>query len=125
MYPIALYMFKEANISRRLISAAVSAGCWTWSMNGPGTPAIQNAIPMRYLGTSSVADPVGGTLAAIIQFALIFWYLEWEGKRYVVKGYMFVEDEHTCQTMARAEGKKTLPHHLPSLTPLHRYTCFV
>lgn len=117
MYPIALYMFKEANISRRLIPAAISAGCWTWSMNGPGTPAIQNVIPMRYLGTSSLADPVGGTLAVIVQFALIFWYLEWQGKRYAAKGHTFVEDEHTRQTMARAGVEKRLPHPLPSLIP--------
>lgn len=59
MYPIALQLFKSANISRRLIPAAVSAGAWTWSMNGPGSPSIQNVIPMRYLGTSSFGAGVG------------------------------------------------------------------
>lgn len=32
VYPIALQMFKRANLTRRLIPAAISAGCWTWSM---------------------------------------------------------------------------------------------
>lgn len=72
MYPIALQLFKTANLPRRLIPAAISAGCWTWSMNSPGTPAIQNIIPMRELGTSSIADPIGGAIAGLIQLVLIF-----------------------------------------------------
>lgn len=51
MYPITWYLFKEANLPQRIIPAAISAGTWTWSMTSPGTPAIQNVIPMRYLGT--------------------------------------------------------------------------
>jgi len=117
MYPIALYMFKEANVSRRLIPAAISAGCWTWSMSGPGTPAIQNVIPMRYLGTSSIADLWGGTLASVVEFALIFWYLEWQGRRWAAKGYVFVEDEHTLQVTKHAESERRLPHPIPSLIP--------
>ena len=38
VYPIALQMFKRANLTRRLIPAAISAGCWTWSMTAPGSP---------------------------------------------------------------------------------------
>jgi H+/gluconate symporter-like permease len=55
MYPIALQLFKTTNISRRLIPAAISAGAWTWSMSGPGSPSIQNVIPMTYLGTGPLA----------------------------------------------------------------------
>lgn len=89
MYPIALQLFKSANISRRLIPAAISAGAWTWSMNGPGSPSIQNVIPMRYLGTSSVAALVPALVGMIAQLVLIFLWLEWRSKRLKKKGYVF------------------------------------
>jgi H+/gluconate symporter-like permease len=37
IYPIALNLFKEANLTRRLIPASISAGCWTVSMVAPGS----------------------------------------------------------------------------------------
>ena len=49
VYPIALQMFKRANLTRRLIPAAISAGCWT------GSPSIQNTIAMKSLGTTATA----------------------------------------------------------------------
>ncbi|NPV45026.1 MAG: GntP family permease [Firmicutes bacterium] len=103
MYPIALQLFKTANLPRRLIPAAISAGCWTWSMNSPGTPAIQNIIPMRELGTSSIADPIGGAIAGLIQLVLIFIYLEWQGRRYVAQGITFEDDKETLNLMNRKD----------------------
>ena len=44
IYPIALQMFKRANITRMLLPAAISAGCWTWSMTAPGSPSIQTTV---------------------------------------------------------------------------------
>lgn len=117
MYPVALHMFKEANLSRRLIPAAISAGCWTWSMSGPGTPAIQNVIAMRFLGTTSMADPIGGGITTILQFVLIFAYLEWQGRHYQTRGFAFVEDEHVQKyTSSLREGKK-LPNPFISFIP--------
>lgn len=117
MYPVALHLFKEANVSRRLIPAAISAGCWTWSMSGPGTPAIQNVIPMRALGTSSIADPIGGTMTMFLQYALIFIYLEWQGRNYRKRGFVFVEDEHV-QKYTGAHGKdRELPNPVISFIP--------
>jgi len=89
MYPIALQLFKNTNLSRRLIPAAISAGAWTWSMSGPGSPAIQNIIPMRYLGTSSMAALVPAIVGALGQLILIFLWLEYRGKSLRKKGYDF------------------------------------
>lgn len=116
MYPVALHLFKEANLSRRLIPAAISAGTWTWSMSGPGTPAIQNVIPMRFLGTSPMADPIGGTVAALLQFCLIFAYLEWQAREYKKRGFEFQEDEHVKTQASVLDGDK-LPSPLISFIP--------
>ena len=117
MYPVALHMFKEANLSRRLIPATISAGCWTWSMSGPGTPAIQNVIPMRFLGTSPLADPIGGTMTTLLQFVLIFIYLEWQGRQYARKGFTFVEDEHVRKFTSSLDVAQKLPNPVISIIP--------
>lgn len=92
IYPIAEQLFRNTNISRRLIPAAISAGTWTWSMTGPGSPSIQNVIAMRYLGTSSTAAFLPATVSAIAQYVLIFIWLEYRSHSLNKKGYTFYED---------------------------------
>ena len=41
----------------------------------PGTPAIQNAIPMAYFGTTLFAAPVLGILASAIILGFGLWWL--------------------------------------------------
>ena len=43
IYPIAVQLFRESKLTRRLMPAAISAGTWTWSMNAPASPSIQRA----------------------------------------------------------------------------------
>ncbi len=81
IYPIAAVLFKEADLPKRLIVAAIALGAGTFSMTAlPGTPAIQNLIPAQVLGTPATAAPVLGIVASIIMFALGFWYLSWQSK---------------------------------------------
>jgi H+/gluconate symporter-like permease len=56
--PMASSVFQAANIPRRLIPAAILLGTSTFTMSAlPGTPAIQNAIPMPFFGTTPFAAP--------------------------------------------------------------------
>jgi H+/gluconate symporter-like permease len=41
----------------------------------PGTPAIQNAIPMPFFGTTPFAAPGLGIVAAVVMFAFGMWWL--------------------------------------------------
>jgi H+/gluconate symporter-like permease len=41
----------------------------------PGTPAIQNAIPMPFFGTTAFAAPGLGVMAALIMFGFGMWWL--------------------------------------------------
>lgn len=71
VYPIAAALFKEAGIPKRLIPGAIALGSFTFTMTAlPGTPQIQNAIPMPFFNTDAYAAPILGTVAAIIMFAL-------------------------------------------------------
>ena len=69
IYPIAASLFREADIPKRLIPATIALGAFTFTMTAlPGTPAIQNAIPMPYFGTTPFAAPGIGILAALVMF---------------------------------------------------------
>ena len=67
VYPLAEALFRTANLPRRLIPATIALGAFTFTMTAlPGTPAIQNAIPMPYFGTTAFAAPVLGIIAGLI-----------------------------------------------------------
>ncbi|OAV00777.1 MULTISPECIES: GntP family permease [Moraxella] len=75
IYPIAAKLFMQAEIPKRLIPASIALGSFTFTMTAlPGTPAIQNAIPIPYYETHVFAAPVLGTIGAIIMFfGGVFW----------------------------------------------------
>ncbi|MFT4012910.1 MAG: GntP family permease [Paracoccus sp. (in: a-proteobacteria)] len=79
IYPIANALFRRADIPKRLLPATIALGAFTFTMTAfPGTPAIQNAIPMPYFGTNVFAAPVLGTLAGLI---MLFGGLAWLNRR--------------------------------------------
>ncbi|OYW53087.1 MAG: transporter [Hyphomicrobium sp. 32-62-53] len=67
VYPIAAAMFERAKLPSPLIPATIALGAFTFTMTAlPGTPAIQNAIPMPYFGTTAFAAPGIGIIAGAI-----------------------------------------------------------
>lgn len=65
IYPIARDLFEAADIPKRLVPATIALGAFTFTMTAlPGSPAIQNAIPIPYFGTNGFAAPGLGLLAA-------------------------------------------------------------
>lgn len=77
VYPIATAMFRQANIPKRFIPATIALGAFTFTMTAlPGTPAIQNAIPMPFFDTTPFAAPGLGLIGGAIMFAVgMFWLL--------------------------------------------------
>ena len=70
IYPIANALFRRADVPKRLLPAAIALGSFTFTMTAfPGTPAIQNAIPIPFFGTNVFAAPLLGTLAGVIMLA--------------------------------------------------------
>lgn len=114
MYPIVLGMFREADISRRLIPAAIMAGAFTFSMSAvPGTPAIQNLIPMEYLGTTAASAPVMGMICAVIMFVGPVLWLNYRSRSLREKGLGFEEPE----TAAAVIPEDKLPNPLFAVIP--------
>jgi H+/gluconate symporter-like permease len=74
--PMAQALFQAADIPRRLMPAAIALGTSTFTMTAfPGTPAIQNAIPMPFFGTTPFAAPGLGIVASAIMLGFGLWWL--------------------------------------------------
>lgn len=87
VYPFAASIFKEADIPKRLIPATIALGAFTFTMDAlPGTPQIQNSIPMKFFNTDLYAAPVFGTLGAIIIIIAGIAYLEWRKRSAQAQG---------------------------------------
>ncbi len=77
IYPVAVSLFREGDIPRRLIPGAIALGSFTFTMTAlPGTPAIQNAIPMPFFGTTAFAAPGLGFVGAVVMFLFGWLWLE-------------------------------------------------
>jgi len=82
VFPIAMQLFKEADIPKRLIPGSIAAGAFTFTMTAlPGTPQIQNAIPMPFFGTDAYAAPILGIFAAICMFTGAVVWLNFRVKK--------------------------------------------
>ena len=89
VYPMALSLFKDANLPRRFIPGALAFGSVTFSMTSAGSPEIQNWIPIKYLGTSPYAAWQVSLVVAIFMAASGFWWLKRMVNRAVADGERF------------------------------------
>ena len=93
VYPIAAALFRKAELPKVLIPAAIALGAFTFTMTAlPGTPAIQNAIPMPYFGTTPYAAPGLGILTGAAMLLLGWLWLE-RRARMLGPGYGDHDDE--------------------------------
>ncbi|MCK8786237.1 GntP family permease [Roseomonas sp. NAR14] len=75
--PMAHAMFRAADVPYRLMPATIMLAASSFTMSAmPGTPAIQNAIPMPFFGTSPWAAPGLGLIASAVMAGLGIWWLE-------------------------------------------------
>jgi H+/gluconate symporter-like permease len=116
VYPLAVSLFREANLPRRLIPGTVALGAFTFTMTAmPGTPQIQNLIPMQYFHTTPTAAPVIGIVASLIMGVGGYLYLRRREKVLLARGEHFTEPD---RQKVVAEQEHKLPHPLLSLLPL-------
>jgi H+/gluconate symporter-like permease len=103
--PMATALFRQANIPRRLMPAAIIVGSSTFTMSAlPGTPAIPNTIPMPFFGTTPFAAPGLGIMASAIMLAIGLWWLARAERRARARGEGF-GDDHASFAGAAADDK--------------------
>jgi H+/gluconate symporter-like permease len=116
VYPFAAALFREANIPKRLIPAAIALGSFTFSMDAlPGSPQIQNIIPTAYFKTTAYAAPVIGTIGAVLVAGGGLWWLYRRKNRLMARGEGY--GHHTLNEPKIRPDEK-LPNFWLSLVPL-------
>lgn len=114
MYPLALALFREANITRRLIPGTIALGAFTFTMTGiPGSPQIQNIIPTKYFGTTPSAAPILGIVASLIMLVGGVAWLKYRENKFRKEGIVFEEPEQKVE-----KDHENLPNPWLSLLPL-------
>lgn len=116
VYPFAASVFKEADIPKRLVPATIALGAFSFTMDAiPGTPQIQNSIPMKFFNTDLYAAPVFGTLGTIIILVVGITYLEFRKRKAQAAGEGYGEG-HTNEPVLLEET--SLPNPFLSALPL-------
>lgn len=113
VYPMALALFKDADLPRRFIPAALAFGSVTFTMTSAGSPEIQNWIPIQYLGTSPYAAWEVSLVVAVIMFVIGYWWLAKMIKAAVARGERFQQRESDPELVER-----DLPSPFSGLVPL-------
>lgn len=114
VYPMAISLFKQANLPRRFIPAALAFGSVTFTMTSAGSPEIQNWIPIEYLGTSPYAGAEVSALVAVFMMIFGYWWLKRMISKAVGRGETFVSRD-SDPTM---DTERPLPNPFLSFIPL-------
>lgn len=97
VYPLAVQLFRAADLPRRFIPGAIAFGSVTFTMTSAGSPEIQNLIPIQYLVDAQTGAPLtdarAGWPVSLIVGVLMFvsgqWYLERAIRNDVRRGRRF------------------------------------
>lgn len=77
--PIFLAVFKQSNLPRRLLPAAIMSSSCTYAATMlPGCAQLNNLIPTQYLPTTPMAAPLVGIVCTIATMFMLFFYFEYE-----------------------------------------------
>ena len=80
-WPLARALFAQTGLPARLIPATIALGAFTFTMTAlPGTPSIQNAIPMATFGTTPFAAPGLGVIAGAVMLVFGLAWLNWRAR---------------------------------------------
>ncbi|MCC2616056.1 GntP family permease [Aestuariibacter halophilus] len=118
VYPMALSLFKDANLPRRFIPAALAFGSVTFTMTSAGSPEIQNWIPIKYLGTSPFAAWEVSLVVAIFMASFGYWWMKRMINKALANGERFDHREEDPEIPER-----DLPHPITGIIPLLVVLC--
>ena len=94
IYPMGYAIYRAADIPRTKLPGAIATGAFGITMTAvPGTPQIQNLIPMQFYNTPATAAPALSVVACLaIGIPALIW-LQWDINKGRKAGLHFVEDE--------------------------------
>ncbi|XKH50809.1 GntP family permease [Chryseomicrobium palamuruense] len=89
VYPMAISLFKQANLPRRFIPATLGLGSVTFTMTSAGSPEIQNWIPIEFLDTNAYAGWEVSIIVALFMAIVGYMWLKKLITKAVRKGEVF------------------------------------
>ncbi|NLF34857.1 MAG: GntP family permease, partial [Clostridiales bacterium] len=118
LFPIALQLFREANITRVLIPGVIAAGAFTFASSClPGAAQAAPLVAAGYLGTTITVMPVLGIVCGAFMCVLLVLYLNYALKRSQKDGLVFVDDAETTALIEKFNAME-LPNFWVSLLPM-------
>ncbi|SDM70772.1 H+/gluconate symporter [Psychrobacillus sp. OK028] len=114
VYPMAISLFKQADLPRRFIPATLALGSVTFTMTSAGSPEIQNWIPIEFLGTNAYAGWEVSIIVAVFMATFGYWWLKRIIQKAVNKGERFVNRD----TDPSFDTKRNLPNPFLAMIPL-------
>lgn len=115
VFPIALQVFRAADLPRSYIPGALCFGASTFAMIAPGAVQIHNAVPSTNLGTSYMAGAVNGFISCAFMLVAGTLVLHQWLKRAKVKGMHFIAKEGDNIT---EDPNEKLPSPIVAILPL-------
>ena len=115
VFPIAIQVFKAADLPRRAIPGALCFGCSTFAMIAPGAVQIHNAVPSANLGTSYMAGTVNGFLSCGFMLVAGILYLKYYLDKAQKNGEHFIAKEGD---VVSEDPNEKLPNPIVALIPL-------
>ena len=115
MFPIAISLFKEADLPRRFLPGTLAFGSATFAMTSPGTPQSQNIIPTQSLETTAMAGTTIGFICLIFTFVVGMIWLTSMVKKAKAKGEHF---EAKANEEIKGMEKDSLPNAGFAVMPL-------
>lgn len=118
-YPIAIVLFKEANLPKRILPGILAFGAATFTMTAlPASPQLTNVIPSQVLGTSLTAAPLLGIFASILMFIGGYWYFVRLEKKMREQGIGFEPGPNDDMSKYENVDKSKLPGAFVSFLPM-------
>ena len=99
IFPIAMSLFKLADVPRLLMPGAVAFGIFTFATAAlPGTPQIHNTIPATFFGTDTFAAPGLSIIGSVIVLGLGMLWLTYRKRTLKAAGHSFSDPTHNERT---------------------------
>lgn len=119
LYPLAVVLFKEANLPRSVMAAPIFLGVGTITQTAfPGTPSTQNLVPTQILGTTATAGPIIGVVVSVFYFIVGMIYINHVVKvaRKNNEGFVPIPADNLGD--GSGDDREGLPNWLLSLIPI-------
>lgn len=109
VYPVAVPMFRKANVSKLLMPAIFLYGAVVLNVVTPGAPSMLCIALSEKLGVTTFAAPTMAIVLLVAAFGFGIFYFTWAAGSLRARGIGFVASESDAELIAGSTSGKELP----------------